>query len=261
MTSVLITTIMRDNEKFIPYYHSQIKKLVEAYDYTFYVSIYENDSKDSSAEMLRSLDWSFLKDRIIIQTESIDTKKFGSEMSRERVDNLGVARMKSIYANDKKFLDQCDYVLAIESDFSYNIRDVGNLIEFKKNNGLRNVDIVSGVSINKMSDRTTRDTWATRTSADTPPHFRHGRLHENWQITKYGKYYTTFNGLCLYKAEPIKKGAAFAGFNKRLNTFDCDTAVICEDFHMMGYSDIYIDHTIRVMHCGYRAAPVENFKY
>ena len=67
-------------------------------------------------------------------------------------------------------------------------------------------------------------------------------------MVNYQKYYSTFNAVCLYKSEVIRKGASFSGYNERYKMFDCDTAVICEQFHALNYSDIYIDHTIRNAH-------------
>ena len=251
MANILISTIMRDSSYFVPKYYEYIKQLVHTYsEHKFFVSIYENDSKDNTIPLLKGCNWSFLEDRIAIQSESLKTKKYGSVMDATRVENLGKARMKSIYVNDKSFLDQSDFVLSLESDVEYPIDSLGKLLKFGKTNGIKNVDIVSGMCLKNRKDGTIniRDTWATRLTAQAPPNPTHGLLRGDWKISSYGKYYSTFSGFCLYKAEVIRKGASFSGFNERLNTFDCDTAVICEDFHKLGYSDIYIDYTVRGKH-------------
>ena len=51
---------MRDNEIFLPQYFSQLTSFVKKLSdqHTFYLSIYENDSKDNTAKILREFDYS-----------------------------------------------------------------------------------------------------------------------------------------------------------------------------------------------------------
>ena len=86
------------------------------------------------------------------------------------------------------------------------------------------------------------DTWATRWDENC----RGNTLRFDWKEKDYDKYYSTCNGICLFDAEPFKKGAKYHWFNERFGCFDCDTVVICENFHKMGYSDIFIDYKSKV---------------
>jgi hypothetical protein len=51
----------------------------------------------------------------------------------------------------------------------------------------------------------------------------------------------------MYKSLPFKQGAAFGGFNKRLDNPDCDTVVICEEFHILGYHNIVMNCEFEVL--------------
>jgi len=63
--------------------------------------------------------------------------------------------------------------------------------------------------------------------------------------------WSTFNCFCKYNAEPMKNNISFSGFNKRLNKYDCDTAVICENFREAGYNKIVLDGRYSVFHSRY----------
>lgn len=251
-SNIFISTIMRDQSQNIPYYNNQIKKLVlhlKKLNMTTYLSIYENDSIDNTKNILKNSQWNFMEDRIEIISENLKTKKYGSVMDSQRVHNLAAARMKSIRVRNCEFLNKSDWVLVIEPDCVYKIGDIEKLILFKERYNLCNVDIVSGVTIKDLnnSQMKSRDTWATRKTSEVHP-TKHDNLYDNWLLVNYQKYYSTFNAVCLYKSEVIRKGASFSGYNERYKMFDCDTAVICEQFHELNYSDIYIDHTIRNAH-------------
>lgn len=236
--NILVYSIMRDNEGFLDTYYKQVKMLVKNNpQYNYFLSVYENDSKDNTFKKLKELDWSFFKDVSLI-TENLGSKKYGSVIADERVVNLAKARNKAI--NAKNFLQKSDFILDIESDMFIDDDCFSKLINFQKTHNLKNVDIVSAISwIKKKDSLKLYDTWATR--RDNKEEI--GNLYPNYQNTPYGKYYSTCNGMCLFKAEPFKKGAAYSGYNDRLQKYDCDTVVICEKFHELGYSDIYIDHT------------------
>lgn len=230
--NILIYTIVRDSEKKLDRYYTQVRNLVEKNnEYNFILSIYENDSSDDTVKKIRSYDWSFVN-KFDFVSEKIKTKKYGSTTEQDRVKNLSAARNKAI----EKYISVVDYILAIESDISFDSTAFTNLINFKKNNNLDNVDIVSGISWRKNKFY---DAWATRRNEIEEV----GNLHKNWPSRKFDKYYSTFNCLCLYKAEPFQKGLRYNWYNNRLKKHDCDTAVICEDFHQNGFHDIYIDYT------------------
>jgi hypothetical protein len=237
MKTILISTILRNSEGTIFQYYSQIKNLVSEFSsYHFFISIYENDSVDRTKKILDSLDWSFVDDFSIIK-ENINTKQFDSVVVEERVKNLANARNKTLEA--KNFLQKADYILSIESDIMYDNNSVRKILNFKETNS---PDIISAASyiINKNGIKQLYDTWATRQTE----HVEYGSLISE----EINKYYSTFNCMCLYDAVPFKEGARFHWFNTRLNKFDCDTAVICEEFHKRGYHNIYIDPSAECWH-------------
>jgi hypothetical protein len=232
---VFIYSIFRNSEKNLQNYYNQLKNTIEELnnDYEFFLSIYENDSIDNTKKILSSFDFSFVNDFSLI-LENIGTSSFKSVADEQRVKNLSAARLKALSAKD--FLQKCHYVLCIESDVSYSKDCIKNLLSFKKDNNLENVDIVSSVSIHKNTGL--YDTWATRRHADE----EWGNLYENWGQKSYDRYYSTFNCICLYNADVIKKGATYGWYNERFKKFDCDTAVICENFHKLGHHDIFINY-------------------
>lgn len=238
--TILISTIFRNSEKKLSRYHEQLKILVSGFpDITFLLSIYENDSTDGTKDLLNSLDWSFVQETSII-TENVGTSFFGSVVDEQRVKNLSAARNKTLEAKD--FLNKSDLVLSIESDIQYDLDCAQKIINFEKNYNIE-ADIVSAVSCkpSKYERKRLYDLWGTRRTAD-----------EEWGSIDndgdYKEYYATFNCFCLYKAKPIKEGAKFGWFNHRLNKFDCDTMVICENFREKGYNKIYINHLAECWH-------------
>jgi len=219
MKNILIYTIFRNSSQKIEQYYSQIKSIVEHFpNYNFYISLYENDSTDDTKIKLNNLDWSFAKDFSII-CENIGTEFFHSVKDEQRVKNLAAARNKAIEA--KNFLNNVDHILDIESDMRFDLQDVEKILNFQETYNLTKVDIVSMVS--KGTNGKLYDVWATRRHADED----RGKLHKDWDITPFGKYYSTCNGVCLFDAKPFQDGARYGWFNERFKKFDCDTSIIC----------------------------------
>ena len=232
---VFIYSIFRNSEKHLQNYYTQLRSAVAELgnNYDFYLSIYENDSTDNTKKILASFDFSFVEDFSLI-TENIGTTSYRSVADEQRVKNLSEARTKALSAKD--FLQKSQYVLCIESDIMYSTDCIKSLFNFKKTHNLQNVDIVSAVSIHKNSGL--YDTWATRRDSNE----EWGDLYEGWKNKSYDRYYSTFNCICLYNAEVINKGGVYGWYNERLKKFDCDTAVICENFHKLGHHDIFINY-------------------
>ena len=233
--NVFIYSIFRNSEKNLQNYYTQLKSIVAELDdnYDFYLSIYENDSTDNTKKILSSFDFSFVKD-FSLTTENIGTTSYKSVVDEQRVKNLSEARTKALSAKD--FLQKSQYVLCIESDIHYSTDCIKNLFNFQKTHNLQNVDIVSAVSFKKKN--TIYDTWATRRDSTE----EWGNLYDDWKNKSYDRYYSTFNCICLYNADVIKKGGVYGWYNERLKKFDCDTAVICENFHKLGHHDIFINY-------------------
>lgn len=228
--TIMIYSIIRNRESHMPTYYSQIKNIVKRFpNIKFLLSIYENDSTDQTKEILNKYDWSFVEHSIV--TENINTKYFTSvDGSKERVTILADARNKALEAKD--FLERSDYVLHIEGDVTFDIKSVENLLKF--NNYEPDFDIVSSVSL--RFNKRHYDTWGTRRDNIE----KKGRLFDGWKSRVYEKYYATSNGLCLYNAEPFKKGARYGWLNKTLGHHDCEMVVICDEFHRLGYNNVFI---------------------
>lgn len=226
----MIYSIIRNREAHMPTYYDQVLNIVKRFpDIKFLLSIYENDSTDRTKELLNEYDWSFVENSIV--TENINTNYFTSDnSSEERVTILANARNKALEAKD--FLDRSDYVLHIEGDIKFHIKAIENLFKFANNKP--DFDIVSSVSI--KANRRHYDTWGTRRdNVETK-----GALFDGWRDKVYEKYYATSNGLCLYKSKPFQEGARHGWFNKTLGHHDCEMVVVCDEFHRLGYSNIYI---------------------
>ena len=239
--NILICTIMRDVEHSIERY---LKQLTDALafcgpGYNWYLSIYENDSTDSTSHILLNLNYSYFKDYSLI-IERLNTKKYGSIKVDDRVKNLANSRNKCL--ESKELYKKVDYILFIESDVVYTPDYLHNIINFKKY-GLQNVDIFSGLTIIPETGQV-YDIWATRRN-----HIEEsGDRFEDWTIHPTREFWSTFNGVVLYNAEPFKKGIRFDWYNKRLNKFDCDTVVICELFREAGFNKIYVNQALICFH-------------
>ena len=231
---VLIYSIIRDNAGSIERYHRQLKSIVESYtDYEFYLSIYENDSVDGTQEKLLSKDWSFFKDVSIIN-ETIKTQAFGSVKDATRVENLAKARNRAIF--DCGFLQDMDYVLMVEGDNQFTKESVKKLLDFKT--FVPDFDVVSAVSLRK--DGRHYDWWATRKTAKYNP--KGSDLDPYYAQKSYGEYYSTSNGLCLYRAKMFQDGIKHGWINNVTNEFDCEMVVVCQNFRDAGYNNIYIKY-------------------
>ena len=242
MKSILISTIIRDRAKYLKEWYSQLIQLVQnCKEYTFYISVYENDSRDNSIDILKSLDFSIFKN-VCIKSEILDTKYYESIKNDERVVLLADARNKSIY--NCGFLDFCDEILCIEPDIHYDPALLSHLIK------THSYDIISArsghVSYDPRDRRKIYDVWATRILPSDEEWT--GNFDINQDIIKV---WSTFNCFCKYNALPFKNGVSFSGFSKRLNKYDCDTTVICESFRQTGYDNIAIDLRQYVLHGQY----------
>lgn len=240
--NVLVYSIIRNSANNINRFHSQLLKIVKNNpDYNFYLSIYENDSTDQTKQQLFLKDWSFFKG-VSIVIENIGTEYFESVKSAQRVENLSKARNKAIEAGG--FLDNMDYVLMIEGDVLYTLEHAQQLLNFK--NKEPNFDIVSTISLRKNGKH--YDWWATRTGPEYNPN--KSEIDPDYQSKQYGKYYSTSNGLCLYKAKAFKEGVRHHWINKVTKEFDCEMVVLCQGFHEKGYNNIYILYTAEAHHLG-----------
>lgn len=225
--NILISTIIRDREATLNTWYDQLLRLVDSRPQDkFYISVYENDSIDQSKEMLASFDFTKFVESTIV-SETLGTEYFGSIMSLDRVTNLANARNRTLDID----LSQIDKVVSVEPDVSFQTLDVHHLLD-------SSFDIYSARS---WQHDHFYDTWATRVNEHTRAwcsEYSEG-IHEVW---------STYNCLCVYNSAPFKSGVRFSGFNDRLDTFDCDTVVICEKFREKGFDKIAINLDITVHH-------------
>jgi hypothetical protein len=234
MAKILISTIIRNRESSINKWYDQLLDLLNKDTHNdYYISIYENDSTDSSKNILKKLNFSMFTDSYL-KIENINSNYYESIKNEERVNLLANARNKSIF--ECNFLNICDYILCIEPDITYNPQNIIDEII----NKIKNYDILS--SISNYKGYIPYDSWATRKSASD----------KDWdfsiKLEGIIDVYSTFNCLCIYKSEPFKKNAKFSGFNDRFKEFDCDTSVICEKFINLGYSKIAMNCNSIVNH-------------
>lgn len=235
---ILLYTIIRNRSSHVNKFYSQIKSIVDNFkDYEFYLSIYENDSDDGTKEKLFRQDWSFLSG-ISIVSENINTKYFESVKDGERVKNLALARNKAIEAGG--FLEQVDYVMMIESDIDFELSSVEKILNFK--NIEPNFSIVSTISIR---NKKLYDWWATRKQ---PQYIDKYPLEDNYKKKSYDKYYSTSNGICLYRAKPFQDGVRYGWVNTVTKEADCEMVVVCQLFSEHGYGNIYIVHNAEIYH-------------
>jgi glycosyltransferase involved in cell wall biosynthesis len=236
---ILIYSIVRNEKRYIDNYYDKLREIVQSFpQYEFYLSIYENDSDDGTREKILSKDWSFFPSVSII-SEKINTKHFGSTKDEERVKNLSIARNKAIEAGG--FLDKVDYVMMVEGDVDFNMSTVKKILNFKYLEP--DFDIVSGITIraNWLYDQ-----WATRKGPEYNPNTP--ALDSNYKDIPYDKYYSTSNGICLYRAQPFKEGIRHGYINAVTKQADCEMVVLCQNFSNAGYGDIYIIHDAEIYH-------------
>jgi hypothetical protein len=237
---VLVYSIIRNRAKYIETFYSQLNKLVQSYpQYDFYLSIYENDSTDKTKHKILNKDWSFFKG-VSIVSENINTEYFTSTKDEQRVKNLSNARNKALESNT--FLPIVDYVLMVEGDIRFKVSEVGELLSFKDQEP--DFDIVSAISIRKNG--THYDWWATRTSANYIKD--RSEIEDNYNKKHYGRYYSTSNGLCLYRAKPFQEGVRHHWINTVTKEPDCEMVVLCQNFQEKGYKNIFINYKVKAYH-------------
>lgn len=236
---VLVYSIIRNENKYMNSYHSKLIEMVASFpEYEFYLSIYENDSTDGTKQKIMAKDWSMFAGVSII-SEDIATQDYGSVKDETRVKNLSIARNKAIEAGG--FLSFVDYVMMIESDMEFDMETVDKILNFK--NVVPDFDIVSGITIR---NKRLYDQWATRHKPEYDESVY--PIADDYKIKSYDKYYSTSNGICLYRAEPFREGVRYGYVNTVTGEFDCDTVVVCQNFHELGYHNVYIIHDAEIYH-------------
>jgi hypothetical protein len=234
---ILISSIIRNRAKKLERYFYQINNFVNHLknDYDFSISIYENDSVDDSKKILKFTDYSIF-DKKYVKCENINTQYYGSVIDSQRVINFANARNQTLERVDRNYYD---WLLIIEPDIIYNTNFAEEIITRKNLNF--NPDIYSGVL---MMNNIPYDLWGMRRTSNE----EWGGLYPDHKQNPVCEFWSTANGFCLYNMKPFKEGLNFSAFNKRLNKYDCDTAVLCEDFRSLGYNKIFINQSLSAIH-------------
>lgn len=262
---ILICSILRNNESKMGRFISQINKFVNklSNQHEFSISLYENDSTDATPEILKSLDLSVFKHNSVV-SEKLNLPAFGSVVSEERVKNLAIARNKALLADD--IYKTVDYVLFIDCDISYDDDFIPTLLNFG-HSGIT-PDVYSGMCIvpRLPSDHNVyMDAQIPAKPGGLPTHSGVYRVYDTWGTRRYdheewgtwfpdaaqnpiARFWTTYNSVCLYNADPFKQGIRFDHNNLRLNKFDLEVAVVCEHFRTQGYDKIYINQELFCFH-------------
>jgi len=260
---ILICTIVRNAEATIPRWWSKVSKMTEAYpEIEFGLSVYENDSVDKSKSLLKDC----MKEahnyfsEFHFRIENIQTDFYGSVVDGKRVENLAKARNTCFeQVEDLSFYD---YAMSVEVDGQFSVPSLERLF---KNIG--EWDILSAGSYAPPKDYARKlarakgekfkvhfyDHWATRLDSDED--FWNNKIKEGETLFQSGlsplnpqdlvalpddilPVYSTFNLVCLYRIKAITEGCQFSGYSEHLQSFDCDTTVICEKFRKAGYNKI-----------------------
>jgi hypothetical protein len=235
---ILVCTIVRDRFSKLNQWLNQLNEVIDLNrEHNYDLSIYENDSIDGTKQWLKQKyeDKCFSRfNKLWLVTENIGTRKFGSIANEERVKLLANARNKCL--NNVEISDY-DYVMWVESDVKYNPQEIKILLD-----ECEKWDILSGASY--YGERI-YDTWATRLTDEEEWWSVAGK--EDTLTSENNIIYvkSTFNCFCLYKASGFIK-SKFSGYSERLKKFDCDTAVICEQFRSNGYNKIGMNISVKI---------------
>lgn len=234
---ILLCSIFRNRERFIDRWYYQINNFIEYYNkqYDFLLSVYENDSIDNTKQKLQSLQNINLKN-FFFSSETINTNFYPSIINEDRVKNLANARNACLNIKQIDF-SLLDKIIFIEPDFFYDLQSAIKIISAEEIHN-KKFDIISGIS---LYNGNFYDTWATRKNSSD----LNGQVSFSNSLEPF---WSTFNGFCSYNPKPFAEGATFGWYNHRLQSFDCDTVVICETFREKGYNNIYIDKSAVFIH-------------
>lgn len=279
MKNILICSIFRDQENNLKLYTDQLVKLIDqvSKEYNIYLSWYENDSIDNTCKMLSEIK-SFFQNKpevknIIFSSERLNTKKYGSVWSTDRIINLANARNNAIFQFLSNNPIEIEKIVFIEPDIEYDSNWCKELIlaNHPKQLGI-NPDVYSAWSLrsenNPKESIYLYDTCACRqTSNDIYWNFEkeHEWINKSILRTDLGgvdnnclhSIYSTFNCFCVYNAKPFYQGLKFGYTNSRVNPsnikindkyLDSDTVNIVEEFRLNGYNNVLVNRNCIIRH-------------
>lgn len=232
---ILMCNIFRDVQYHLPNYIDVMNELTKEHDVC--ISIYENDSID----LTRTLDNQYFLDRIpklkdcIFVSEKLGDEKYGSVALEARVKNLAKYRNSAIDNAINSFKDDFDYLIFWDIDVHVDKKTASQFI-----NSLDESHDISSITGIHTKPLRIADAWAVRKTKDC---INANLINENSNdiLHKVHDVWSTYNWYCAYRYDMIKEGIRFGWFNDRLNTWDCDTVVICEQAREAGYSNIVMN--------------------
>lgn len=273
---ILICTIVRDSATHLPAWWTNLAYLIESLPFfDFEVGVFENDSIDGSGQTIFQLIKRYplpRKTPVHFSSETLNTKKYPSVWSLDRLRNLAHARNRclEIAGNLGRFGKIC----YIEPDITYDAAWLRELIEAKHPNSVGiEPDIYSAWSLRTLSNPKESvflyDTCATRQTENCKEwNFERDSEWRGRSLVKTNlgghnnnclhSVFSTFNGFCVYNSRPFIQGLRWDYRNKRLDNgqqkledgscLEADTVSVCEDFRSAGYNNVFLNTNCLVRH-------------
>jgi len=241
---VLLCMICRDSAKMLPSVLVAATAQMEALSdkYEFSASFYENDSSDSTKEAIEGWEKPSNFGSMFAAFEITDKVHFPSVVSKERINQMAAFRNAAM--DQVSDLDSYDYVVWFDADYVWEATALSKLLGAVGEGGF--ADMASGYSLHADIQRPHMelfDKWATRGE----------ELDIWWTCTPFkflkdeAPVYSTFNGLCAYKAQPFIDGLRFSSSSKHQET-DVEHVSICEGFRDAGFGRIYLLKNVPLLH-------------
>lgn len=274
MNNILICCIIRNQENNLNLWQRQLKELTKLINSNVYLSIFENDSSDSTKKILQAVDYSFVKD-FVLTCENFNKKFYGSVWNLDRLKNLAFYRQSCIDQAFAKWQSIIfDKIIYIEPDIEYDPKWCCEIVNARHPASLNiNVDIYSGWSLRSINHPKEScylyDTCASRQyETDTCWNFENELKWDGESLIKTNlggfdvnclhSIYSTFNCFCAYNAKPFYQGIKWGFSNKRVNSsnfrlengefLEADTVNIVEQFRENKYHNVYINKNCIIRH-------------
>lgn len=241
-TKIAVFCIFRDSEKSLDGLFSQFKELEDSDLADFSYFFFENDSKDNTVNLLKT----FLSSRKgKLESLKLNSPKFGSVESHERVKNLSIYRNRCKKLAEGEFFD---YALLVDSDIKFGAEalksNINALNSIKRAvmmtcNVRQNLpDAVYGSSTDSFFD-----VFAIRDSignkgvycTDCPLVMEADNL--DWKMGRPVRVSSSFGGFVLIYYQVFEKV-------KWSSVGDCEHINFCHEVQRFG--DIYINPNCRV---------------
>lgn len=238
MKNVGIFLIARDAEDAVKYTMESLDKDAgELTDkYKFYLTMYENDSVDDTIDVMTDTPLKNIS-RLAV-SEQTNFQKFGSVVSRERIDVMAACRTKCMDAfyRENGGID-LDFVVWVDVDYVFHEECLKNILNAVDEDDI--ADIASVYSIHgdiQKAPMELYDKWATR-----------AKETDNWWgcppyrlMPEVAEVYATYNGMCAFKAGPFNDGLRFKAESKHQPKLDVEHISVCEGFKDAGLDRVVI---------------------